>query len=106
MELLLNEQTFDKEVLKSAEPVLVDFWATWCGPCKVMLPLIDELAKESSGKPYKIGKVNVDENGVLAGKYNVMSIPTFIFFKGGKEQARLMGVQPKDKLLKTLEGLK
>lgn len=106
MELILNEQTFDKEVLKSAEPVMVDFWATWCGPCKVMLPVVEELAKELSGKPYKIGKVNVDENGVLAGKYNVMSIPTFIFFKGGKEQARLMGAQSKDKLLKTLEGLK
>lgn len=106
MELILNEQTFDKEVLKSAEPVMVDFWATWCGPCKVMLPVVEELAKELSGKPFKIGKVNVDENSVLAGKYNVMSIPTFIFFKGGKEHSRLMGVQPKDKLLKTLEGLK
>ncbi|HBW73822.1 MAG: Thioredoxin [Candidatus Magasanikbacteria bacterium GW2011_GWA2_45_39] len=106
MELILNEQTFAKEVLQSAEPVMVDFWATWCGPCKTMLPVVEDLAKELSGKPYKIGKVNVDENSALAGQFNVMSIPTFIFFKGGKEQTRLMGVQSKDKLLKTLEDLK
>ena len=86
--------------------VVLDVWATWCGPCKVMLPVVEDLAKDLSGKPFKIAKVNVDENSTLSGQYNVMSIPTFIFFKDGKEATRLMGVQSKDKLLKTLEGLK
>jgi thioredoxin 1 len=93
-EVILSEKIFDSEVLKSELPVLVDFWAVWCGPCKVLSPIVDELAKEYEGK-LKVGKVNVDENNSLAIKYNVMSIPTLKFFKGGRLVGELIGAAPK-----------
>jgi len=93
-ETILNEANFSKEVLSSDLPVMVDFWAVWCGPCKVLSPIVEELAKEYEGK-YIIGKVNVDENNALAMQYGVMSIPTLKFFKGGKVVGELIGAAPK-----------
>lgn len=100
--LELSKDNFKKEVLESSVPVLVDFFATWCGPCKMMLPIIEELAKEEGGK-FKVAKINVDENNDLAQEYEVMSIPTFIIFKNGKEVERVMGAQAKEKLLELLK---
>lgn len=94
----LNKDNFEKEVLKNDKPVLVDFWAEWCGPCKIMLPVIEELVKEYEGKPVKIGKLNVDENQKMASKYSVMSIPAFILFKEGKIISQSAGAQSKEKL--------
>ncbi len=90
MEYKFTESNFEQEVLKAELPVLVDFYADWCGPCKMMSPNIERLAREYDGK-IKVGKVNVDENGNLAGSYGVMSIPTIILFKDGKEAARNIG---------------
>lgn len=95
MEVTLDEKNFDKEVLQATMPVVVDFWAVWCGPCKVLSPIVDELAKEYEGK-MKVGKLNVDENNALAMKYNVMSIPTLKFFKGGKVVGEMIGAAPKN----------
>ena len=94
MEITLNEASFDKEVLNSDIPVMVDFWAVWCGPCKVLGPTVAELAQEYQGK-LKVGKVNVDENNGLAMRYNVMSIPTLKFYKGGKVVGEIIGAAPK-----------
>lgn len=93
-EVTLSEQNFDQEVLQSQLPVMVDFWAVWCGPCKVLGPIVEELAKDYAGK-LKVGKVNVDENNQLAGKYGIMSIPTLKFFKNGKMVGELIGAAPK-----------
>ena len=84
----LNEKNFEEEVLKSTKPVLIDFWASWCGPCKMMSPVIDEIADDLKGE-VKVCKINIDEEQSLAVKYNVMSIPTFIVFKNGKEERRV-----------------
>ncbi len=91
MEYILNVNNFEKEVLESDIPVLVDFYADWCGPCKMMMPIINKIAEKYDGK-IKVGKVNSDENGELAEKYNVMSIPNFILFKDGKIVANTTGV--------------
>lgn len=93
-EITLTESNFDVEVLNSNLPIMVDFWAVWCGPCKVLSPIVDEIAKEYEGK-IKVGKVNVDENNALAARYGVMSIPTLKFFKNGKLVGELIGAAPK-----------
>ena len=103
-EVIINESNFDKEVLMSDLPVMVDFWAVWCGPCKVLSPLVAELAKEYEGK-LKVGKVNVDENNQLAQKYNVMSIPTLKFFKNGKLVSELIGAAPKATIVAQLNAI-
>ncbi len=96
-----TDQNFDQEVLKSDKPVLVDFWAAWCGPCQMMGPIVDELAEEMKDK-VKIGKLNVDENRETATNYSVMSIPTLIIFKEGKVVKQLVGLQNKDNLKEEL----
>ena len=93
-EIILSESNFDQEVLNSELPVMVDFWAVWCGPCKVLGPIVDEIAKDYEVK-LKVGKLNVDENNSIAMKYGVMSIPTLKFFKGGKVVGELIGAAPK-----------
>ena len=95
--LSLNGNNFDEEVMHSDKPVLIDFWASWCGPCKMMSPVIDEIAEEM-GDSIKVCKINIDEEQNLAVKYNVMSIPTFIVLKDGKEVDRSVGVQSKDEI--------
>ncbi len=90
-----TDDTFQKEVLESDIPVLVDFWAEWCQPCKMVSPLVDEMATEYAGK-IKVGKMNVDENSQTPGTYGVMSIPTVVLFKSGKPLKTIIGVQPKD----------
>lgn len=99
-----TDQNFDQEVIQSEVPVLVDFWAPWCGPCQMMGPIIDELSKEVEGK-FKIGKVNVDDNGAKASEYGIMSIPALKIFKGGKVVKEFVGVQSKENLKKALEDL-
>jgi thioredoxin 1 len=102
MEMQFTDQNFETEVLKSDKPVLVDFWAAWCGPCQMMGPIIEELAEEVKDK-YKVGKMNVDENRETAAKYGIMSIPTLIIFKDGKAVKQLVGVQAKENLKEELE---
>ncbi|HBV33131.1 TPA: thioredoxin [Patescibacteria group bacterium] len=102
-EIILTEDNFDNEVLQSDVPVLVDFWAPWCGPCRVQGPIIEELAKDMAGKPAKIGKLNVDEHNAISTKYDILSIPTLGIFKGGQMVEQFVGVQAKDKLQAALE---
>lgn len=102
-ELVITTANFEQEVLKSDQPVLVDFWATWCGPCKMTEPIVDELAEELKGK-MKVGKVDVDQNPELSQQFNVMSIPTFIVFKDGKPQGSLIGAQPKPEFDKLVQA--
>lgn len=97
----LNNHNFQNEILENAGIALVDFYADWCGPCKMLSPIIDEISEERTD--ITVGKVNVDENNSLAAKYNVMSIPTMIIFKNGKEQARVVGVRPKEDILAELQ---
>lgn len=99
--LHLDQNNFKSEVLSSTTPVLVDFWAEWCGPCKMLSPIIDQLAGELGAK-MKVAKLNVDEAPDLAGQYNVMSIPTLLIFKNGEPVDQIVGAMPKDKLLAKL----
>ena len=103
MSMELNESNFGQEVLESSVPVLVDFWATWCGPCKMMGPVLEEIASEMDSK-VKVCKVNVDDNPALAEKYGIMSIPNFILFKDGKLAGQQIGAVPKDTLVKMLNA--
>lgn len=100
-EIKITEANFDDEVIGSDVPVLVDFWATWCGPCQLLGPVIAEIAKEQEGR-IKVGKVNVDEEGALAAKFGIMSIPTVMVFKNGEVTATSIGYKPKEEILALL----
>ncbi|MDY2652732.1 MULTISPECIES: thioredoxin [Eisenbergiella] len=102
MEYKFTSADFEKEVLQSDKPVLVDFFADWCGPCKMMAPVVEQLAKELEGKA-KVGKLNIDENMDIAEKYRVMNIPTFLIFKDGQEKERIVGAVSKNELKNKLE---
>ena len=101
-EIVLTDMNFESEVLKSDIPVLVDFWASWCGPCKMLAPVIEEVAAEYEGK-IKVGKVNVDDEPALAGKYGISSIPTVILFKGGQIAKTSIGYRPKEEFVEILK---
>jgi len=101
-EITLTEQNFEQEVLSSDIPVLVDFWATWCGPCRMLAPTVAEIAEELAGK-VKVGKVDVDDQPGLAAKFGIQSIPTVLVFKGGKLTATSVGLRPKAQLLELLK---
>ena len=100
----INETNFEAEVLQSNLPVLVDFWAEWCGLCKMIAPVLDEIAVEGSGRA-KIVKVNVDENPALAGRYGIQSIPALLYFAGGELRDQQVGVTGKQSIVNTLEAL-
>ena len=97
----LNKENFEKEVMEANVPVLIDFWASWCGPCRMMSPVIEKIAEEMGDK-LKVCKVNVDENHELAEEYEIMTIPAFIVIKNGAEAGRTIGVQPKEDILKLI----
>ena len=99
--LTLTDQTFDEAIKGTEEAVLVDFWAEWCGPCKMIAPVLDEIASDNEGR-LRIGKINVDENLELARRFDVMSIPTLILFKDGEPQLRIVGAKGKGQLLQEL----
>jgi len=101
MSVEVSTANFEEEVLKSPVPVIVDFWATWCGPCRMMAPVLEEIASEVGSKA-KVCKVNVDDNQELAEKYNIMSIPNFIVFKDGQVAGQQVGAAPKESILKLL----
>ncbi len=100
--IVLNESNFEEEVLKSDVPVLVDFWASWCGPCKMLSPVVEEISEDADG--FKVGKVNVDDEMDLASQFGISSIPCLIVFKNGEEAARSVGVIPKDQILALIGG--
>lgn len=102
MEVKINESNFKEEVLNSTKPVLVDFWATWCGPCRMLSPIIEEIAAEKS-ETLKVGKVNVDEEPALATQFGIVSIPMLVLFKNGKIISTSVGYRPKDEILNELK---
>lgn len=100
----VDEANWDTEVLKASEPVLVDFWAVWCGPCQMVAPIVEELAGEYEGK-VKVAKLNTDENPEIAGRYQIMSIPTILFFKNGQAVDKLVGARPKQQFKQVIDAL-
>lgn len=102
MPIEITAENFEKEVLQSDKPVLIDFWAAWCGPCRMLSPVVDEIAEENSD--IKVGKVNVDEQGELAMKFGVMSIPMLVYFKDGRNVDSSVGVVPKSAIEKMIKG--
>ena len=102
--LEVTDSTFDSEVLQSQVPVLVDFWATWCGPCRMIAPVVEELAKQYEGK-LKVAKVDVDNNTRIATKYDIRSIPSLYIFKGGKVVQTIIGAVPKNQLASAVDGV-
>ena len=100
--LEFSDQNFEQDVLNSPQPVLVDFWATWCAPCRMMSPTVDAIAAEYAGRA-KVGKLNVDENLTVASRYGIRSIPTLLLFKGGQIQEQVVGTAPKDALNRLLD---
>jgi thioredoxin 1 len=107
MTLELTKENFEEMVLKSTTPVMVDFWAPWCGPCRMLGPVIESLSEDNKDKAVKIAKINVDENGEIAAKYNVRGIPCVITFKDGEmvESGRIVGVQGKEKYQEIINSL-
>ena len=102
--LEVSDATFDQEVLRSEQPVLVDFWAVWCGPCKAIAPIVDGLAAAFAGK-LKVAKVNVDENGATPSRYGILGIPTLLFFKGGKVADQIVGYAPQNVIEEKVQRL-
>lgn len=100
----VDASNWEAEVLKSPQPVMVDFWAVWCGPCQMVAPIIEELAQEYAGK-LKVAKLNTDEAPEIAGRYQIMSIPTIIFFKDGQPVEKLIGARPKQQFKQVIDSL-
>ena len=100
--LEVTDANFDQDVLKSDQPVLVDFWATWCGPCRAIAPIVEQLAQEYQGK-VKVGKMDVDHNGATPMRYGVRCIPTLLVFKGGQVKEQIVGYVPKEQIQKALD---
>jgi len=100
--LTLTDQNFEQEVLKSDRPVVVDFWAVWCAPCRMVAPTVDAIAEEYLGRA-KVGKINVDENQAVTSRYNIRGIPTLLLFKNGQVQEQIVGATSKDNIVKLLE---
>lgn len=96
--ITITQNNFKKEVLESSEPVLIDFWATWCGPCRMIAPIVEQIADEQAGA-LKVGKINVDEEPQLAAQFGVMSIPTLVLFKDGQMVGKSIGVKPKQAIM-------
>lgn len=104
MEVQLSDSSFDNDVLKASRPVLVDFWAPWCGPCRMLSPIVEELSKEYDGK-VTVGKLNTDDNPGTAARYNISAIPTMLLFKGGQVVEQMVGVHSKADIKKKLDSL-